>query len=75
MSVSTYIIATVEQISCGDIFSGAPAADAIVSECVLASRSDLTTSLCTLQVSPANSFGFMDGGIDMAYSQHFGWQM
>ncbi|CAL1533920.1 unnamed protein product [Lymnaea stagnalis] len=26
-------------------------------------------------VSPANSFGFMDGGIDMAYSQHFGWQM
>lgn len=26
-------------------------------------------------VSPANSFGFMDGGIDMAYSQHFGWQV
>ena len=26
-------------------------------------------------VSPANSFGFMDGGIDMAYSLHFGWQM
>lgn len=26
-------------------------------------------------VSPANSFGFMDGGIDMAYSQHFGWQL
>lgn len=24
-------------------------------------------------ISPANSFGFMDGGIDMAYSQHFGW--
>ena len=24
-------------------------------------------------VSPANSFGFMDGGIDMAYSRHFGW--
>ena len=24
-------------------------------------------------VSPANSFGFMDGGIDMVYSQHFGW--
>ena len=33
------------QISFGDIFKGAPAADAIV--------------------SPANSFGFMDGGIDM----------
>ena len=28
-----------------------------------------------MQVSPANSFGFMDGGIDMAYSVHFGWQM
>jgi O-acetyl-ADP-ribose deacetylase (regulator of RNase III) len=24
-------------------------------------------------VSPANSFGFMDGGIDHRYSQHFGW--
>lgn len=24
-------------------------------------------------VSPANSFGFMDGGIDLAYSRKFGW--
>jgi len=24
-------------------------------------------------VSPANSYGFMDGGIDLAYSQYFGW--
>lgn len=24
-------------------------------------------------VSPANSFGFMDGGIDLAYSERFGW--
>lgn len=24
-------------------------------------------------VSPANSFGFMDGGIDHRYSHHFGW--
>jgi O-acetyl-ADP-ribose deacetylase (regulator of RNase III) len=24
-------------------------------------------------VSPANSFGIMDGGIDLAYSFHFGW--
>jgi O-acetyl-ADP-ribose deacetylase (regulator of RNase III) len=24
-------------------------------------------------VSPANSFGFMDGGIDLVYSRHFGW--
>ncbi len=26
-------------------------------------------------VSPANSFGFMDGGIDMVYSQYFGWDV
>lgn len=26
-------------------------------------------------VSPANSFGFMDGGIDLAYSQFFGWEL
>ncbi|HRW55661.1 MAG TPA: macro domain-containing protein [Phycisphaerae bacterium] len=28
---------------------------------------------CDAIVSPANSFGFMDGGIDMLYSQRFGW--
>lgn len=26
-------------------------------------------------LSPANSFGFMDGGIDLAYSHHFGWEL
>ncbi|KAH9490449.1 hypothetical protein Btru_033898 [Bulinus truncatus] len=26
-------------------------------------------------VSPANSFGYMDGGIDWVYSDFFGWQM
>ena|ERR1041384_8375492 len=26
-------------------------------------------------VSPANSFGFMDGGIDKLYSHHFGWKV
>jgi O-acetyl-ADP-ribose deacetylase (regulator of RNase III) len=26
-------------------------------------------------VSPANSFGFMDGGIDLRYSHHFGWEV
>lgn len=26
-------------------------------------------------VSPANSFGFMDGGIDLAYSKFFGWDL
>ncbi len=28
---------------------------------------------CQAVVSPANSFGFMDGGIDLLYSRHFGW--
>jgi O-acetyl-ADP-ribose deacetylase (regulator of RNase III) len=26
-------------------------------------------------ISPANSFGFMDGGIDHLYSDHFGWEV
>jgi O-acetyl-ADP-ribose deacetylase (regulator of RNase III) len=26
-------------------------------------------------VSPANSFGYMDGGIDLVYSHHWGWQL
>lgn len=26
-------------------------------------------------VSPGNSFGFMDGGIDLVYSRRFGWQL
>jgi O-acetyl-ADP-ribose deacetylase (regulator of RNase III) len=26
-------------------------------------------------VSPANSFGFMDGGVDHLYSHHFGWEL
>jgi O-acetyl-ADP-ribose deacetylase (regulator of RNase III) len=30
---------------------------------------------CEAVVSPANSFGFMDGGIDHVYSRHFGWHV
>ena len=26
-------------------------------------------------VSPANSFGYMDGGLDLKYSIHFGWDL
>jgi O-acetyl-ADP-ribose deacetylase (regulator of RNase III) len=26
-------------------------------------------------VSPANSFGYMDGGIDLVYSNYFGWEL
>jgi O-acetyl-ADP-ribose deacetylase (regulator of RNase III) len=30
---------------------------------------------CDAVVSPANSFGFMDGGLDLLYSNHFGWHV
>src|SRR5690349_7368051 len=30
---------------------------------------------CDAVVSPANSFGFMNGGIDMFYSRFFGWHV
>lgn len=30
---------------------------------------------CDAVVSPANSFGFMDGGIDLLYSKYFGWHV
>ena len=30
---------------------------------------------CDAIVSPANSFGFVDGGIDLPYSRRFGWQV
>jgi O-acetyl-ADP-ribose deacetylase (regulator of RNase III) len=26
-------------------------------------------------ISPANSFGFMNGGIDLVYSEYFGWKL
>src|SRR5690349_3800526 len=46
---------------CGDI------------ECVTVHRGSILQLSCDAIVSPANSFGFMDGGIDMLYSRHFGW--
>ena len=30
---------------------------------------------CDALVSPGNSFGFMDGGLDLAISRFFGWQV
>ena len=30
---------------------------------------------CDAVVSPANSFGFMNGDIEMLHFQHFGWQV
>ena len=30
---------------------------------------------CNAIVSPANSYGFMDGGLDLRISQFFGWHV
>lgn len=38
-------------------------------------RGSIFDLACDAVVSPANSFGFMDGGIDMLYTQHFGWHV
>jgi O-acetyl-ADP-ribose deacetylase (regulator of RNase III) len=37
------------------------------------SRGDIFELRTDAIVSPANSFGFMDGGIDLLYSKYFGW--
>lgn len=36
---------------------------------------DITKTPCDAIVSPANSFGFMDGGLDYALSERFGWDL
>lgn len=36
---------------------------------------DLCEQECDAIVSPANSFGFMDGGVDYAISEHLGWHV
>lgn len=38
-------------------------------------ESDITQVPCDAMVSPANSFGFMDGGLDYALSVRFGWDL
>lgn len=47
---------------------------ASVSDVTITERSILDVD-CDALVSPANSFGFMDGGIDAHYSEHFGWDL
>lgn len=42
---------------------------------VLIKHVDITTVTCDAVVSPANSFGFMDGGLDYALSERFGWHL
>jgi len=36
---------------------------------------DITKIRCDAIVSPANSFGFMDGGVDYAISERLGWEI
>lgn len=36
---------------------------------------DICTVDCDAVVSPANSYGFMDGGLDLALSERFGWDL
>ena len=38
-------------------------------------RGSILDASCDAVVSPSNSFGFMDGGIDHLYSHHFGWEV
>lgn len=40
---------------------------------VTISQGDIFEHTADALVSPANSFGFMDGGIDLVYSRRFGW--
>ncbi len=42
---------------------------------VTVSQGDIFGATADAIVSPANSFGFMDGGIDLVYSEYFGWQL
>ncbi len=44
-------------------------------ECVSVHEGSIFDIHCDAVVSPANSFGFMDGGIDLLYSRRFGWQV
>ncbi|MVN86506.1 Appr-1-p processing protein [Deinococcus sp. HMF7620] len=39
------------------------------------SQGDIFDLRADAVLSPANSFGFMDGGIDLVYTQRFGWQL
>lgn len=38
-------------------------------------QGDLASVSCDAIVSPANSFGFMDGGVDYAISMRLGWEL
>jgi O-acetyl-ADP-ribose deacetylase (regulator of RNase III) len=43
--------------------------------CVTIHNGSILQLSCDAIVSPANSFGFMNGGIDQSYAEFFGWQI
>jgi len=43
--------------------------------CVAVQAGSILDVHCDAVVSPANSYGFMDGGLDALYSEHFGWHV
>jgi len=46
-----------------------------VHDCVEIVKGSILDVDCDAVISPANSYGYMDGGIDMVYSKHFGWDL
>jgi O-acetyl-ADP-ribose deacetylase (regulator of RNase III) len=44
-------------------------------ESVTVHRGSILDVACDAVVSPANSFGFMDGGINLLYSRYFSWHV
>src|SRR5690242_13595251 len=44
-------------------------------ENVQVSKGDIFAMTADAIVSPANSFGYMDGGIDLVYVRRFGWEL
>ena len=44
-------------------------------ECVTVHHGSILDLTCDAIVSPANSYGFMDGGLDALYTQRFGWKV
>ncbi len=49
------------------VFDGVPGVEV--------SAGDICLASCDAIVSPANSFGFMDGGLDHLLSERFGWDL
>lgn len=47
----------------------------LAEENVVIVEGDITKMECDAIVSPANSFGFMDGGLDYELSERFGWDL